>query len=75
MNRIDLIAAAVRLVADNTNLIRKPDTFEGFVTELFGGETYDRRMARNIEEESARAIAAVRRIRTNRKFKKIVEHV
>ncbi len=67
----EVIALAIRLVADKTNLIRKPDSIEVLITQLFGGETYDRRLARSISEETERAVEATKRFRTNRKFKKI----
>lgn len=73
--KIELIALAVRLVSEKTNLIRKPDSFEVLLTELFGGETYDRQLARNIEAESARAVAAAKRFSTDRKFAKITKNV
>lgn len=69
------IAFAVRLVAENTNLIRKPDSIQMFFDSIFGEETYDVKIARNIEEETARALTATKRARTNLKFKKIVKHV
>jgi len=71
----ELIALAVRVLADNTNLVRKPEPFEELITNLFGGETYDQRTARVIDEESAKALEAAKRFNTNRKFKKITKNV
>lgn len=73
--KTELIALAVRVLAEKTSLIRKPDPIEDFINNMFGFETYDQRVARSIEAETERAIEAVKRIRTNRKFKKITENV
>lgn len=70
----ELIALAVRVLADNTNVVRKPDAFENLLNDLFGLETFDQRAARIIDEESAKALEAVKRARTNSKFKKIMKH-
>ncbi len=73
--KIELIALAVRLASEKTNLVRKPDVFESFITEMFGGESYDRHVARTIAVEAERGIAAAKRVNINRKFKKIIQHV
>lgn len=70
----ELIALAVRVLADNSNVVRKPEPFEAFLTDIFGLESYDQRAARVIDEESAKALEAVKRARTNSKFKKIMKH-
>lgn len=70
----ELIAALVRVLADNTTLIRKPSDFEAFLSTMFGEETYDQRIARQIEEESARVLEAAKRVNTRRKFNKIVKN-
>jgi hypothetical protein len=69
----ELIALAIRILANETTIVRKPEPFEAFVNSLFGEtESYDQRMARNIEVELDRATETVKRIKTDRKFKKIV---
>ena len=73
--KTELIAMAVRIAAEHTNLIRKPEPFEALITEFFGGESYDRRIAKDLESDAEKLATAVKRFRTNRKFKKIVEHV
>jgi len=73
--KTELIAMAVRIAAEHTNLIRKPEPFEALITEIFGGESYDRRIAKDLEGDAQRLADAAKRFRTNRKFKKIVEHV
>lgn len=67
-----VIAFAVRLVAENTTLIRKPEFPELLFSTFIGGETYDVKMARDIEAEAARAANAIKQYRTKRKFNKIV---
>lgn len=69
----ELIALAVRVLADKTSLVRKPDSFELFLNSMFGGETYDQQLARQIEADLDKATAAVKRANTNRKFKKITQ--
>jgi hypothetical protein len=71
----EIIAAVVRIIANETNLIRKPTAFEAMLSEFFGEETYDRQIARTIEEESKRVVDAAKRVRTNRKFKKITSNM
>lgn len=67
----ELIALAVRLLADNSSVIRKPEPFEAFLSELFTGETYDERMAREIDEDAARFARTIKNVRRGREFKKI----
>lgn len=71
--KTELIAAAVRLVSEHSSLVRRPDPFTETINSFFGFESYDRRVAREIEEDAERAVAAVKRFRTNRKFKKITQ--
>lgn len=71
----ELIAAIVRALADNTNLVRKPDSFSQFIDTFMGEETYDRRIAANVEEEAARALDAAKRFHTRHQFKKIIKHI
>jgi hypothetical protein len=35
----EIIAAVVRIIANETNLIRKPTAFEAMLSEFFGEET------------------------------------
>ena len=69
----EIIALAVRLLADKTSLVRKPDPFEAFIGSMFGAETYDQQLARKIEADLDRGVDAVKRANTNRKFKKITQ--
>ena len=64
--RQELIALGVRVIAERTRLIQKPDDFSSFLTYLINGETYDKTLARNIEAEAARAAAALKERRASR---------
>lgn len=69
----EIIALAIRVLADRTSLVRKPDQFEMFLGSIFGTETYDQQLARKIEADLDKATDAVKRANTNRKFKKITQ--
>lgn len=73
--KTEIIALAVRLVAENTSLIRKPDAFESLITNIFGGETYDVRAAKEIEATTARVINSAKKMHVDREFKKIIKNV
>lgn len=70
----ELIALGVRLLADKTSLVRKPDSFELMLNSFFNTETYDQQLARKIESDLDRATDATKRAITNRKFKKITQN-
>ena len=70
----ELIALAVRLVADKSNLVRKPDSFEHFVNTMFGAPSYDQLLAYKIEKDLDNVIDATKRFNTDRKFKKITQN-
>ena len=69
----EIIALAVRILADKTTVVRKPEPFEAFLTEIFGGESYDQQIARNVEVELDRAVQTAKRVKTDREFKKITQ--
>ena len=71
----ELIAAAVRILAENTTLVRKPDSIEMWFDTFLGNESYDRRIAKNLEVEAARAAEVVKRCHTNIKFKRIISKI
>lgn len=70
----EIIALGVRVLAE-TGIIRKPAPFEELLNTMFGGESYDQRMAREIETAAAKIRDNAQRVNTNRKFKKITENV
>jgi hypothetical protein len=69
--KTEIVALAVRVLAEN-GIIRKPDPIEGFITAIIGGETYDRRIASNVVASTDKAVAAAKRIKTNRESKKTI---
>ncbi len=73
--RRELIALAVRVLANETTLVRKPELFEVWLNDLLGFESYDQQMARNIEVELDRVTATIKRVKVDREFKKITKNV
>lgn len=71
----ELIAAVVRVLADKSILIHKPDSFTQLIDTFMGAESYDQRIARDVEAEAARALSAAKRFHTNHQFKKITKHL
>ncbi len=71
----DIIAFAIRVIVNETNLVRKPDQFETFINHICGYETFDQQMARNIEVELDRVIGTAKRMNVDRKFKKITKDI
>lgn len=71
----ELIALVVRTLADNTSLIRKPSEFETFLSSFMGDESYDRRIAADLEVEADRVLASAKSINLRRKFNKITKHI
>jgi len=68
--KTEIVALAVRALADKTNLIRKPDAFEELITGLFGGESYDQRLAKDIVADADKLASAAKRFKTSRQAKK-----
>ena len=73
--KTELVALAVRVLSAKTNVVQKPDQFTELLTVMFGGESYDRRLARSIVADSENAVTAVKQFRTNRQFKKITKNI
>lgn len=71
----ELIALGIRLLADKTSLVRKPDSFELLLNSMFGTETYDQQLARKIEADLDRGVEAAKRFNTDRQFKKITKNI
>jgi hypothetical protein len=65
--RTQLIAAAVRILADKDILIHKPDPFAGLFDQLFGQETYDVRIAKDVDAHITRASKTAKRILNKRR--------
>ena len=73
--RNSLIAMAVMLVAENTNYLSKSDDFGVFLNRIFGLETPEEKLTREINEGVDVVVDTVKRVSTNRKFKKIVDNI
>lgn len=73
--KTELIALAVRALSEKTDLISKPDNFTEFFATFTTGKTYDERVAEQIEEFAQKSVTAARKMRTDRKFKKITQNV
>ena len=70
--QVELVALAVRTLANKTDLIRKPDSLEALINQVLGVKSYDRRLAEDVILESKRAIKAIKRANNKRKFKLII---
>lgn len=68
-----LISVAVRILAEKTDLIRKSDSLETFISDLFGTETETERVIRELDHASDKAIEAAKKFANDRKFKKITK--
>ncbi len=66
----DMLAFAVRFLAENTRLVRKPDAFEELLNTMFGGETFDQRMARDLEPEVDKVLETVKKTAARRRARK-----
>jgi hypothetical protein len=73
--RNSLIAMAIVLVAENTNYLRKSDDLEVFLNRMFGLETPEEKLARQINEGVDVVVDTAKRVSTNYKFKKIVTNM
>jgi len=72
--KTELIALGIRLLAENTSLIRKPEGLEAALLQLFNGDSYDKQMARNVERELDKVTDAAKKIHQNRSsVKKITD--
>lgn len=75
MNRVELIAMAVRAIGPKMSFYHAESPFEALINTIFEQEPREMIQARQIDSEISKATNAVKRISTNRKFKKIVSNV
>jgi hypothetical protein len=68
-----LISVAVCILVEKTNLIRKTDSTEAFFANLFGLETEQERVTRELDEASDKAIKSAKKFALDRKFKKVTK--
>lgn len=69
-----VISVAVYILAEKTNIIRKPDPMEGFISNLFGTETEQDRIVREIDVASDKAIESAKKFAVDRKFNKVIKN-
>ena len=70
-----LISMAVFVLVEKTNLIRKPDPAEAFFANLFGIETEQDRVIRELIATTDKATEATKKLVIERKFKKIIRNM
>ena len=75
MNRVELIAMAIRAIGPKMSFYRTESSFEALINTIFEQEPREMIQARQIDSEISKATNTVKRISTNRKFKKIVSNV
>lgn len=73
--KLELVTLAVRALSTKTSLLPKHSEFDNFISTLLTGETVETRTAKSILAETERLAGAARKMNTNRKFKKIIQHV
>lgn len=70
--KTEIVALAVRILQDKTNLIDTPDSFTEFFAVLSTGKSYDVRAAESIVELAEKAAKLTKNTNTIRKFKKTI---
>jgi hypothetical protein len=68
--KTEFVAFIVRILAENTNLVRKPDPFEELVGELITGEPYDQRIAKNVISKTDEVSEIIKKAATRCKHRK-----
>jgi hypothetical protein len=68
-----VINVAVAILAEK-GIIRKPDSMDAFVANLFGTETSTDRAIREIDAASDKMIEAAKKMHTNYKFNKVTKN-
>jgi hypothetical protein len=69
--KTELVTLAVRVLAEKTNLVRKPDPFENMISELFTGQTYEQRVAQDMIGKTDEVVSIVKSVTTRCRSKKI----
>lgn len=73
--KTEIALLAVRVISEKTNIAPKPDPLTELFSTIFGGETYEQRLARELVASSEKAVETIKKLNVNRKFKKIVKNV
>lgn len=73
--KLELVTLVVRALSSKTSLLPQATSMDNFISTLLTGETIETRTAKNIVAEVDKLAGAAKRLNTNRKFKKIIQHV
>lgn len=73
--RRELIALAIRILHYEKDIRRRPEPLDTFINQLFGLESYDQKLAREIDITLDEVTEAAKRANLNRKFKKITKNL
>lgn len=68
--KTELVALAVRVLAEKTTLVRKPDAFEELINGIFTGKSFDQRAAENVVGKTDEVISIVKSVNARRQAKK-----
>lgn len=69
---VELVALGIRLLSSKPKTRSKPNFAR--IAASIGGQSYDRRLAREILDGSEKVVALAQRTRTDRKFKQIISN-
>lgn len=67
---VELVALGIRLLSGKSKTRSKPNVAR--IAASIGGQSYDRRLAREILDGSEKVVALAQRANTDRKFKQII---
>lgn len=68
---VELVALGIRLLSSKSKTRSKPNVAR--IAASIGGQSYDRRLAREILDGSEKVAVLARRAQTDRKFKQIIK--
>lgn len=72
--KVEIVTLAIRALQSNTTLLRRPDTFENFISAIFTGQTIEERQAHQVVATAETLVDSAKKMNLNRKFKKIVQN-
>ncbi len=72
--KTELVTLAVRVLAEKTNLVRKPDAFENVISELFTGQTYEQRVANDAIGKTDEVVRIVKSVTSARRQAKKIQN-
>ena len=69
---VELLALGIRLLTKKSKTRSKPNVAR--IAASIGGQSYDRRLAREILDGSEKIVTFAKRANTDRKFKQIIQN-